>query len=96
MDVPIEIKIDRELRRIVVTWTNGEERGLNATRLRRACKCAQCRRIRLSGGTVEAPARIAIEGLQAMGYGVQIEFSDGHARGIYPWRYLSELSAEFA
>ena len=31
-----------------------------------------------------------------MGYGVQIEFSDGHARGIYPWRYLSELSAEFA
>nr|WP_234825174.1 gamma-butyrobetaine hydroxylase-like domain-containing protein [Cupriavidus necator] len=26
-----------------------------------------------------------------MGYGVQIVFSDGHDRGIYPWRYLQAL-----
>jgi prepilin-type processing-associated H-X9-DG protein len=25
-------------------------------------------------------------------YGVNITFSDGHARGIYPWSYLTELS----
>jgi DUF971 family protein len=24
---------------------------------------------------------------------VQLVFSDGHARGIYPWAYLAELAA---
>ncbi len=94
MNAPAEIKIDQRSRRIVVTWSNDNEQQLDASQLRRACMCAQCRRIRLSGDTVEAPAQIAIEGLQPMGYGVQIEFSDGHARGIYPWQYLSELSAQ--
>lgn len=94
MNAPAEIKIDRQSRRIVLTWSTGDERLFDASQLRRACMCAQCRRIRLSGGTVDAPAEIKIEGLQPMGYGVQIEFSDGHARGIYPWQYLSELSAQ--
>jgi DUF971 family protein len=25
-------------------------------------------------------------------YGVQLVFSDGHDRGIYPWTYLRELT----
>jgi DUF971 family protein len=25
---------------------------------------------------------------------VNLEFSDGHARGIYPWSYLAELAAD--
>jgi prepilin-type processing-associated H-X9-DG protein len=25
-------------------------------------------------------------------YGVNIAFSDGHDRGIYPWSYLAQLS----
>ena len=27
-----------------------------------------------------------------MGYGAQLVFSDGHARGIYPWQYLAQLA----
>ncbi len=27
-------------------------------------------------------------------YGINIGFSDGHARGIYPWSYLSQLLKE--
>jgi DUF971 family protein len=27
-----------------------------------------------------------------MGYGVQLVFSDRHARGIFPWRYFDELA----
>jgi DUF971 family protein len=26
------------------------------------------------------------------GYGVQLVFSDGHARGIFPWAYLASLA----
>ena len=37
-------------------------------------------------------AGVTIQALTAMGhYGVNVAFSDGHARGIYPWSYLSEL-----
>lgn len=37
------------------------------------------------------PAATDIAQLQPMGYGVRIVFTDGHARGIFPWRYLAEL-----
>ncbi|VVQ11755.1 hypothetical protein PS938_03710 [Pseudomonas fluorescens] len=26
------------------------------------------------------------------GYGLQLVFSDGHERGIYPWAYLAQLT----
>ncbi|WP_130911983.1 gamma-butyrobetaine hydroxylase-like domain-containing protein, partial [Pseudomonas sp. Sample_9] len=26
-------------------------------------------------------------------YGVQLVFSDGHQRGIYPWAYLAQLDS---
>ena len=29
---------------------------------------------------------------EPMGYGVQLVFSDQHARGIFPWRYFDELA----
>ncbi len=29
-------------------------------------------------------------------YAVQLRFSDGHDRGVYPWAYLRELSGEVA
>ena len=36
---------------------------------------------------------IAIDEVRAVGvYAINIVFSDGHARGIYPWGYLKSLS----
>lgn len=29
--------------------------------------------------------------IESQGYGVQLVFSDGHERGIYPWAYLRDL-----
>jgi DUF971 family protein len=35
---------------------------------------------------------VTIQSLSPMGqYGLNIGFSDGHGRGIYPWSYLDEL-----
>jgi DUF971 family protein len=32
--------------------------------------------------------------LNVQGYGLQLIFSDGHERGIYPWPYLAQLTPE--
>jgi prepilin-type processing-associated H-X9-DG protein len=41
----------------------------------------------------EPPADLTITGLASVGrYAVNLAFSDGHARGIYPWAYLRELA----
>jgi DUF971 family protein len=68
---------------------------LAATRLRAACRCAQCVRARIDGFFPRSFDGIAIERVSPIGsYGINIGFSDGHARGIYPWAYLSQLLKE--
>jgi prepilin-type processing-associated H-X9-DG protein len=58
------------------------------------CRCAICSRARVDGAF--APATLGIEIVQATPighYGLNIAFSDGHARGIFPFTYLAELAA---
>lgn len=62
--------------------------------LRQACLCAFCRAERLRGREVQADADIRVIAVRPMGYGVQLVFSDGHDRGIYPWSLLAELVDE--
>jgi DUF971 family protein len=88
---PVALELERRGRGLLVNWGEGHEQPLSQRQLRAACPCAECRRIRLLGGEISVAADVEIEQLQPMGYGVQIVFSDGHARGIFPWRYLAEL-----
>ena len=37
--------------------------------------------------------RVRVIELNPQGYGVQLVFSDGHERGIYPWAYLADLTS---
>ena len=49
----------------------------------------------MDGPTIQAAADIAVARVEPMGgYAVHIAFSDGHARGIFPWSYLRALVAE--
>ena len=43
-------------------------------------------------GAVKVDGRIRVIELNQQGYGLQLIFSDGHERGIYPWPYLSGLT----
>ncbi|MBN3818806.1 DUF971 domain-containing protein, partial [Paraburkholderia sp. Se-20369] len=61
--------------------------------LRAACPCAGCRAQRLAGGPAQSPPGVMVTAIHPMGYGVQLVFSDGHARGIYPWPYIASLGA---
>lgn len=60
--------------------------------LRRHCRCAECRSLSLQGHPIDA-GNVSLRSVAAMGYGVQLVFSDGHERGIFPWAYLAELAA---
>jgi DUF971 family protein len=72
-------------------WPDGREQHLDHAALRRHCPCSQCRAFRLKGLTVQVDPRIRVVEINAQGYGVQLVFSDGHERGIYPWAYLAEF-----
>lgn len=91
MNVPREIATDTVDRVLTLRWPDRREQRIAHAELRRACACAECRRIRLDGHVVAASPDVALIDMHMMGYGVQLIFSDGHARGIYPWRYLEQM-----
>jgi DUF971 family protein len=76
-----------------VSWPDGREQQLNHAKLRRQCPCSQCRAFRLKGLTPMVDDRVRLIELNPQGYGVQLVFSDGHQRGIYPWAYLANLNS---
>ena len=81
---------------LTLQWHDGPS-SLAAAVLRASCRCAPCQSARLRGETIEIDARVVLVDAQPIGhYAVQLRFSDGHERGIYPWAYLRELSDERA
>jgi DUF971 family protein len=78
-----------------VTLETGAVFSLPAERLRAACRCAHCRRAQIDGVFAAEFPSITIAHVAPIGhYAVNLEFSDGHARGIYPWPYLAEIAAD--
>ncbi len=78
-----------------ITWADGVHSVLEVRALRLACGCAVCvdewtGEGRLDGASVPEdvhPLRIEPVGR----YAIQIEWSDGHSTGIYPFARLREL-----
>jgi ATP-binding protein involved in chromosome partitioning len=83
-------------RELAIRWSDGRESIYDVRDLRLACGCARCvdewtGEGRLDPSTVPAdvhPLRIEPVGR----YAIQIEWSDGHASGIYPFARLRELA----
>ncbi|KIY39639.1 hypothetical protein TZ03_16365 [Pseudomonas sp. 10-1B] len=90
MNNPGAIHNQREARQLTVQWQEAEQ-VVSHARLRGACPCSQCRAARLQGRVSLVRDDVRVERVVAQGYGVQLIFSDGHERGIYPWAYLRQL-----
>jgi DUF971 family protein len=89
---PTHIAVSDGLDFLDLTLAEGETLRLPAARLRAACKCAHCLRARIDGVFPQTFDGIAITQLAPIGdYAVNLGFSDGHARGIYPWSLLLDL-----
>jgi len=84
-------ELSADLSSLSITTSEGRRITLSAEQLRIACKCAHCTRARFDGRFPNAFPGIAIVGVGDLGYGLNIAFSDGHDRGIYPRNYLSGL-----
>jgi DUF971 family protein len=90
MSTPIPLAIELSHQRLQLHWPDGTT-DLPAAELRAACRCGPCRARALRG---ESPADTAVELRHAEpvgAYALQLTFSDGHDRGIYPWALLHEM-----
>ena len=77
-------------------WADGSQHTVTYGVLRRLCPCAHCKLLRAqavpdTAWDTHISPDIAVTSLEPVGsYGVQVGFSDGHDRGIFPWVYLRE------
>jgi DUF971 family protein len=90
---PETIILRRDRSGLRLLWPAGDTRDIDSARLRGACRCADCVRARVDGTNPEQFDNISIAEISAIGdYAINIVFSDGHSRGIFPWAYLRELA----
>ncbi|SFV01477.1 DUF971 domain-containing protein [Pseudoduganella namucuonensis] len=86
------ISNDRAAGTLELALEGGETRRLSHAGLRARCHCADCKALRRRGEELQVDNSIRLIDIVPVGaYGVQLVFSDGHDRGIYPWRLLESL-----
>ena len=91
---PDEIRVRAGRSQLVLVFASGSL-AIGAPRLRAACRCADCRRERIDREADPMPAAPPSPKCGLVGdHALNIVFSDGHDRGIYPWSYLRELAPE--
>lgn len=80
-----------------IRWQDGTGQRLSNAFLRANCLCADCKTARHGEANALSPCdEVRVTGIIPVGaYAVQLLFSDGHARGIFPWRYLKSLVNEY-
>lgn len=74
-------------------WQDGSESRLPHGLLRARCRCAGCEQSFRTQGTHPEPiAAMRLDAIHPIAdKGLNLVFSDGHGRGIFPWAYLHEL-----
>lgn len=93
--LPERIELGAKRRRLSLRWPDGLEATLGATTLRNACRCATCTQAGRRAAPLETDAGISLDEVVEFGVaGLQLVFSDGHRRGIFPWEYLRQLAAK--
>ena len=93
-----ELRIDVPAKAIDFIWPDYQVR-FTYQRLREICPCAFCRSKRMKNQalvedeSIQNTYNVDVTELNHQGYGVQICFSDGHDKGLYPWVYLKNAQA---
>ena len=85
--------VSPDLAALSMATSHGASITLSAETLRTACKCAHCIRARFDERCPAHFPGLAIVEVADLGYGLNIAFSDGHNRGIYPKSYLLDLAS---
>ncbi|MGH9729192.1 MAG: gamma-butyrobetaine hydroxylase-like domain-containing protein [Candidatus Acidiferrales bacterium] len=101
---PIDVKVHVSTGTgIDITWSDAHTSHYDFAYLREHCPCATCREadekpsvaVKIAEGSAALPLftpRITARAAAAVGnYAIQIEFTDGHATGIYSFGHLREI-----
>lgn len=90
---PVAITDHTSSGRLEIIWNDGSRSLLPHALLRAGCRCALCTQTRReTNRQPEMPAPIRLTEINPIGHqGLNLVFSDGHGRGIFPWPYLYEL-----
>lgn len=90
---PSEIILSADRRCLSIAWERADSLRLSAALLRANCPSSRARRARLDGDDGLADGEVTIEDVRPVGlYAINLTFSDGHDRGIYPWDFLRRLA----
>lgn len=90
---PERLRVSEDGETLLVDWPEGRTDAIPARRLRANARDAASVRARHDHGAVALAEDLAIVGMEAVGaMGVNLRFSDGHDRGIYPWPWLRALA----
>lgn len=91
--IPREIRLTEGRRRLDVIWEDGSASRLPAATLRSHSRSAETVRAGIDGLPPALSDDLAITAVEPVGaYAVNLAFSDGHDRGIFPWPYLRALA----
>ncbi|MCR9175078.1 MAG: DUF971 domain-containing protein [Alphaproteobacteria bacterium] len=93
---PTEIRVASDKRALTVGFDGGERVEIPAELLRVESPSAEVQGHSAAGKQVVAgKGKVAIASVEPVGnYAVRIGFDDGHATGLYTWRYLYKLGTE--
>ena len=95
LDQPRLLRLNAAESTLEIDWASGSTDALTYAVLRARCMCSQCRRMRQGGQKVEVVDGITVVEARPCGSNaVQLLFSDGHDRGIFPFAYLRELAVK--
>ncbi len=88
------IELTEDASALRITSGNGEKSMLSAATLRKNAKDASSRRLIQNQGSIPVTNGITITAINQMGStGLNIQFSDGHNRAIFPYAYLDVLAS---
>lgn len=92
---PKQIRVWKGRDGLSLLWEDGASFDLSAYALRLNCQSAGEKKLRLIELDAPPGEDIAITAIQPLGsYAINIHFSDGHQRGIYPWSFLRQLAGD--
>lgn len=92
MTRPTSITDHRASGFLEIVWSDGLATRSQHAALRARCRCGGCEKRRRSGNPDDAVRLVRIVAIKPVGdIGLNLVFSDGHERGIYPWDFLREL-----
>lgn len=91
---PRSFSLSSNGRWLVLDWQDGSTAKIDAETLWTNCPSAAGRRRRLDGRTSSGDPALSLTNAYPIGnYALNLAFSDGHDRGVYPWGYLAKLAA---